>query len=69
MRQSVIKLEMHHVLFMKMQCTKNVAWWSSEGAVWRSSVTARVSTADSTLGGGGGFKPNVDSRVSYILAL
>ena len=26
-----------------------VAWWSSEGAVRRSSVTARVSTADSTL--------------------
>ena len=34
-----------------------VAWWSSEGVVRRSSVTARVSTADSTLIVWGGVIP------------
>ena len=32
------------------------AWWSSDGAVRRSSVTAHVSTADSTLMVGKGLR-------------
>ena len=49
---------MQHVIFMDVRSCAfppegvgrfGAAWWSSEGAVRRSSVTARVSTADSTL--------------------
>ena len=39
----------------------SVALWSSEGVVRRSSVTARISTADSTLMGG-----DCDSHGSYV---
>ena len=37
-----------------------------EGAVLLRSVTCRVSTADSTLMVGAGFKPDVNSRGGYV---
>ena len=41
----------------------------SEGAVLFRSVTCRVSTANSALMGGAGFKPDSDSRSRYVATI